>query len=154
MSTRRVPLVLLTAAMLFTVPAAAFADDDDDDGRGRHRHRNWKKKDRVVYVTPAPVVVVPRRVVVAPPRGYVFVPGHYEAREQVHYVPGPATPVWVPPQFGVSWADGRLVQVVLSPGHYQRRPGPLVAVREVVQVWVPDQWVPAGHAVAYWGERD
>lgn len=138
------PTVLTAAALLVALPAAAFADGDH--GRG---HRKWKTRERIIYVAPAPVVVLPPPVVVAPPPAYVWVPGHYQAHEEVRYVPGPAASVWVPPQLGARWLDDRLVQVVLSPGHYESRPGPLVPVKEVVQVWVPGRWVPAAEAVAF-----
>lgn len=146
------PVTLLTLAavavlILAAWPAPAAADDDWKPGRSR-RHGRWHERPKVVRVVPAPVVVVPP-VVVAPAPGYVWVPGHYEAREETRWVPGPAVAVRVPPRFEVRWVNGRFVSVEIAPGYYEYRAGPAVAVTEVVEVWVPGHWVPAARAVAY-----
>lgn len=125
----------LAACLVVALPAPSSAGDDD-----RGRRDGSRKKDRVVYA--------------APRRGYVFVPGHYEARETVRYVPGPLVSVWVPPRFGVRFVDGRLGHLALSPGHYRHGPGPLVPVREVVKVWVPDRWMPVARLADRRGGRD
>lgn len=72
-----------------------------------------------------------------PPPCRVWVPGHYEVREEKVWVPGVCERVWVPPTYKMVWDGCRPVRVVCRPGHYRAIEHPGRWECREVRVWVP-----------------